>query len=120
MTVEADSYNVVSNLISKKGLCMYILAAAILFFNMSNDKNSKIPKFYAVLISVILIFYAVITSIFAHYNFSKRMNRLMEYCKNNKCIETQTELSNTKHFYNFTSVIFITVMITISYLLIKY
>ena len=35
MTVEADSYNVVSNLISKKGLCMYILAAAILFFNIS-------------------------------------------------------------------------------------
>lgn len=120
MTQETDSYNIVSNLVSKKGLCMYILAAALLFFNMSNDKNSKIPKFYAVFISLVLIFYAVITSIFAHYNFSKRIDRLIEYCKKNKCIETQEDILHTKYFYNFTSVIFVFVMIVISYLLIKY
>lgn len=120
MAIETDSYNIVSNLISKKGLCMYILAAAILFFNMSNDKKSKIPKFYAVSISLVLIFYSVITSIFARYNFSKRMDTLIEYCKKNKCIESQNDLMYTKYFYNFTSIIFVFVMIVISYLLVRY
>jgi hypothetical protein len=119
INVSESSYTV-SNLISKKALCMYVLTAAILFFNMSNNKNSKIPKKYAVIVSLALIFYGVITSLFAHYSYSKNMNRLIEYCKNNKCIETQNNLIITKYFYDFTSFIFNSVMIIISYLLIKY
>ena len=120
MTIETDSYNIVSNLISKKALCVYVLTASVLFFNMSNNKNSKIPKYYTIIISLALIFYGVIISIFAHYDYSKRMNKLIEYCKNNKCIETQNELIILKYFYIFTSSIFISVMIMITYVLIKY
>jgi hypothetical protein len=120
MTDLSESSYVVSNLISKKALCVYILTAAILFFNMSNNNKSKIPKQYTIFISIALIFYGVITSIFAHYDYNKNMNILIEYCKNNKCIETQNNLIITKFFYIFTSFIFIIVMITISYLLVKY
>ena len=120
MTIENDSSYIVSNLISKKSLCIYILTAAILFFNMSNNNKSKIPKQYSIFISIALIFYSVITSIFAQYSFSKNMNSLIEYCKNNKCIETQNNLIITKFFYIFTSIIFVSVMIIISYLLVRY
>jgi len=118
MSSFADPTETIDSLISKLSLSLLLLASAILFYEISNRKLSKIPKASIVSLSMILLALSIAVSTCSTYEF---YNVIPEYknCKQ-KCLYSQQTLQNITMFYCTFSFVFILTIIYIGYLLLKY
>jgi hypothetical protein len=71
--------DVVNSYIGKKSLCMLLLASSILFYTMAKTKNQRkiIPRLYTLIISLLLIIYAIFLGSFALAEFNFHINNLI-------------------------------------------
>lgn len=115
----ADPTDTINSLIGKFTLSLITLAAAFLFYNMANKKNTTMPRFIAVTMAVVLLLLSISVSSIATYEF---YNVIPKYknCNNTNCLYTPQTLKNISIFYCSFSLIFILTNIFICYLLIKY
>uniref|UniRef100_A0A6C0HRP8 Uncharacterized protein n=1 Tax=viral metagenome TaxID=1070528 RepID=A0A6C0HRP8_9ZZZZ len=118
MSSFADPTETIDSLISKLSLSLLLLASAILFYEISNRKLSKIPKASIVTLTMILLVLSVAVSICSTYEF---YTVIPEYknCKQN-CLYSEQTLWNISVFYCSFATIFILTILYIGYLLLKY
>lgn len=109
-------------LISKFSLSLLILAAGILFFQMSeqNTSSSKIPKKISIYMSIFLIFLSCSISIFSTIEFHSVFPKYISASNSSNSLYTTIMLKSIIIFYTAFSVLFIIANMCIAFVLLKY
>ena len=114
----ADPTATIDSLISKFTLCLITMAAAFLFYGISNKKSTTIPVTIAVRMAIILLSLSVAISVIATYEFytiiPKYQNSTSDY------LYSKNSLIFVSIFYCTFCALFVMTNIYICYLLIKY
>jgi len=110
----------VNSYISKKSLCMLLLASSILFYNMAKNNKDNIPSIYALIISILLILYSLVLGIYGGYDFLHQINNNIAKCLHGKCSSDINHLINVRNFYTYMGVIYSLILLLITYILIQF
>jgi hypothetical protein len=112
--------NIINEFIAKKSLCMLLLASSILFLDMANKRRDKIPRPYALFISIILIVYAAILAIHCLMEFYFEINQIILLCSSEDCYLDITHIKHIKNFYLSMGILYSFILIFICYVLIRF
>jgi hypothetical protein len=112
--------SIVNEFISKESLCMLLLASSILFYNMAEQRDKKIPVPYALSISVLLILYSVVIGIHSGREFSYSINNIIQKCKHEKCNINIKHFEKVRNFYVNMAIVYAFILIFITYVLIRF
>lgn len=112
--------NIVNSYISKKSLCMLLLASSILFYTMAKNHQNKIPTFYTLTISILLILYAVALGLFGLYEFVFHVEEIIKVSANSKFSGDLVHFQNIHYFYLSAGTLFLFLLIYIAYVLIRF
>ena len=113
----ADPTTTIDSLVSKFTLAFIIMAAAFLFYGISNKKTTTIPRKITVIMAIILLLLSDALSVIATYEF---YNIVPSYKNCSNCLYSSTALYVITTFYCVFSVVFVVVNIYICYLLMMY
>lgn len=116
----ANPTQTISALISKFSLSLLILAAGILFFQMSEQNTSKIPKKISIYMSIFLILLSCSISIFSTIEFHSVFPKYIIVSNAGNSIYTPIMLKSIIIFYTTFSVLFIIANMCIAFVLLKY
>jgi hypothetical protein len=114
--------DVVNSYIGKKSLCMLLLASSILFYTMAKSKNQRkiIPRLYTLIISLLLIFYAIILGSFALAEFYFHINDLINIANKLNLSNVLDHLLNVKYFYLIIGSLFTFIFVFIAFVLLRF
>jgi len=114
--------DIVNSYIAKKSLCMLLLASSILFYTMAKSKNQRkiIPRLYTLIISLLLIFYAIILGSFALAEFNFHINDLLVKSYKSNLPDTFSHISRVKYFYLILGSLFTFIFIFIAFVLVRF
>jgi len=117
----ANPSEVIKGLTDKFSLSLLILASAILFFQMSNNKAALLPVNVSIAMYVFLMALSCSICIFATYEFNSIISKYVHICDEpNSCFYTSAMLNQVKLFYTVFSFLFVVANISIAFLLFKY
>jgi hypothetical protein len=113
---------IVNSYIEKKNLCMLLLASSILFYTMAKSKNQRkiIPRFYTLIISLLLIFYAIILGSFALAEFNFHINDTINKSFKLNLPNISSHLLTVKYFYLVLGSLFTFIFSFIAFVLIRF
>lgn len=107
----------INSLIFKFTLCLMSVASAFLFYNMSNKKNTAIPRITVITMAIVFLVLSIAVSITATYEF---YTTILKYKNCNNCLYSKKSLEFISNFYCTFCLVFVITNIYICYLLIKY
>lgn len=112
--------NTVNSYIGKKSLCMLLLASSLLFYTMAKNHQNKIPSFYTLTISILLILYAVSLGFFGLYEFAFHVQEIIKNSANSKFSKDLVHFQNIYYFYIASGIVYLFLLIYIAYVLIRF
>jgi hypothetical protein len=114
--------DIVNSYIGKKSLCMLLLASSILFYTMAKSKTQRtnIPRLYTLIISILLIFYAIILGSFALAEFIFHINDLIDKSYKLNLSSALSNILNVKYFYLILGSLFTFIFLFIAFVLIRF
>jgi len=114
--------DIVNSYIGKKSLCMLLLASSILFYTMAKTKNQRkiIPRLYTLIISLLLIIYAIFLGSFALAEFNFHINNLINKSFKLNLPDVSSHILKVKYFYLILGSLFTFIFLFIAYVLVRF
>jgi hypothetical protein len=101
---------------------MLLLASSILFYTMAKTKSQRIiiPKLYTLIISILLICYAIILGSFALAEFNFHINDVINKSNKLNLSNVSSHLLFVKYFYLILGGLFTFIFVFITFVLIRF